>query len=53
MQPQLSKLLQSILKCNMLQQAVAFLLYIIFLFVLVSNGSSMFKKAFLGIFGVI
>ena len=41
-QTQICKLLQSKLKCNMLQQAVARLLYIFFVFELASGYGSIF-----------
>ena len=52
MQPQLCKLLQSKLKCNILQQCVARLVYKILIFELAHWCGSIFLTVLLVIFGV-
>ena len=52
MQPQLYKQLQCILKCNMLQLAVALLLCKIFVFKLASSSGKLIKKVSLLVLGL-
>ena len=52
MQPHLWWLLQSKVKCHMLQQAVALLFYKTFVFGLANSYSNVFAQVLLGMFGV-